>query len=445
TDSGATWIHAGLKDSKTIGRIVSHPKDPNTAWVAAMGDLWRPSAERGLYKTTDAGKSWKAVLQAPTPYTDRVGCGDVVLHPSDPNVVYATLYARQRTPWSFTWGPDQTGGTTWKKLGNGLPGSTGRIGLDVSRGKPSIVYAIVQTQEGGTSSIDDVRTKRGGVFRSEDGGENWTRTSPLNPRAFYFSQIRVDPENDQRVYVLGFALHVSEDGGRTFREDLFKKVHPDCHALAIDWRRPDRIILGTDGGAYQSFDRGKRWEHLNRMAAGEFYRITLDIGTPYRICGGLQDNLNWVGPSMTRSKEGILNSDWINIGGGDGFYCVFDPENPNVVFAESQSGFVHRFNLKNGESKVLRPEPAEGQAAFRFHWNSPLIAGRHRDSIGTMYLAGNRVFQLSEQGEHWKMISPDLSTQDPKKTTAVGSGAETYGVIYTLADSPVVAGLLWAG
>jgi len=385
-----------------------------------------------------------------------VGCGDVALDPSDPNTLYAALYARRRTPWSFVSGPDYTdgkdlggvfkstdGGSTWKKVEKGLPGRTGRIGLAIYRKNPRIVYAVVQSDEGGTTSIDDIQSKRGGIFRSEDGGENWTRASELNPRPFYFSQIRVDPENDQRVYVLGFAFHVSEDGGKTFREDLFEKVHPDLHALAIDPRNPKRLLLGTDGGAYQSYDGGKTWEHLNRMAAGEFYRINFDLSVPYRICGGLQDNLNWVGPSRTRTREGILNPDWINIGGGDGFSCAFDAEEPDIVYTESQEGAVHRFDLRNGQVKRLRPEPQEGQARLRFHWNAPLIGSRH--AKGSLYLGGNRVFRMMAKGEQWQIISPDLSTQDPQKTVTVGSGAETFGVVYTLAESPVKAGLLWAG
>ncbi|MBC8120370.1 MAG: hypothetical protein H7Y22_00865 [Gemmatimonadaceae bacterium] len=455
-DAGETWTQVGLKDSKTIARIVVHPKDPKTAWVAAMGDLWGPSPGRGLYKTTDGGVSWKAVLAAPAPYADKVGCGDVVLDPKDPNTLYAALYGRERKPWAFLGGPAYTdgkdmggifkstdGGASWKKLTRGLPTGTGRIGLDIFRKNPAIVYAIVQSDEAGTSDIRDVRSKSGGIFRSGDGGENWTRVNPLNPRPFYFSQIRVDPTDDRRVYVLGFTLHVSEDGGRSFREDYSKLVHPDHHALVVDPRSPKRLLLGTDGGPYQTYNAGANWAHLNTMAAGEYYRINVDMSTPYRICGGLQDNLNWVGPSMTRTKEGILNSDWTNIGGGDGFYCLFDDTDPDLVFAESQQGYLHSFHLKNGQTKELRPEPAEGQSGFRFHWNSPLIPSRHARS--TMYLAGNRVFKLTKQGEQWRVISPDLSSRDPERTTTVGSGAENYGVVYTLAESPKLAGLLWAG
>jgi photosystem II stability/assembly factor-like uncharacterized protein len=456
TNGGETWAHVGLKDSKVIARIVVHPNDPKTAWVCAVGDLWNPSPERGLYKTTDGGATWNAVLAAPASYSNKVGCGDVVVEPSDPNILYAALYARQRKPWAFSYGPAYTdskdlggifkstdGGITWKKLESGLPGSTGRIGLAIYVKNPKILYAIVQSDEGGTSGIEDLRSKRGGVFRSDDGGETWKRMNPLNPRPFYFSQIRVDPENDQRVYVLGFALHVSDDGGKSFREDLFGKVHPDCHALVIDPHLPKRLLLGTDGGAYQSYNGGKTWEHMNRMGAGEFYRINLDMSIPYRICGGLQDNENWVGPSRTRTKEGILNSDWINIGGGDGFYCVFDPEDRETVYTESQQGFVHRMNLQNAEIKKLRPEPAEGHPAFRFHWNSPLIGSRHNK--GVLYLGGNYVFRLTMKGEQWQIISLDLSTQELHKMVAVGSGAENYGVVYTLAESPAKPGALWAG
>jgi photosystem II stability/assembly factor-like uncharacterized protein len=456
TDAAATWTRVGLTASKAIARIAVHPTDPDSAWVAVMGDLWTPSAERGLYKTTDGGKTWKAVLTAPAPYGDRVGAGDVAVDPANPQVVYAALYARRRTPWSFTAGPAATdgkdlggifkstdGGATWRKLSSGLPTGTGRIGLSIYAKDPKVVYAIVQSEEAGTGALDDVRSKKGGVFRSDDGGETWTRTSPLDPRPFYFSQVRVDPTNDKRVYVLGFALHVSDDGGKSFREDLGEKLHPDLHALAIDPRDPKRVLLGTDGGLYQSLKGGGGWEHVSRMAAGEFYRINVDESTPYRICGGLQDNENWVGPSRTRTKDGIVNQDWIAIGGGDGFYCVFDAQDPQLVYAESQQGFVHRMDLRTGQVKNLRPEPAEGSTAFRFHWNSPLIGSGHDPDV--LYLAGNRVFELRGHGEQWRAISPDLSAQDPARLHAVGSGAENFGVVYTLAESPVAKGLLWAG
>jgi photosystem II stability/assembly factor-like uncharacterized protein len=457
TDSGATWTNVGLKSSRAIARLLVHPKDPDTAWVCALGDLWQWGGERGLYKTTDGGKSWSAALQGPADMRGRVGCASVAMDPSDPNVLYAGLYARIRTPWSFTYGAAATdgkdlggiyksndGGATWRKLESGLPRRLGNLGLDVSASNPRIVMAVLQSDEGGQGSIDDVRSRSGGgVYRSEDGGDTWTKVSPLNPRPFYFSTIRIAPDNPSLVYVLGFTLHVSEDGGKSWREDLAGKVHPDHHALSFDPRNPKRILLGTDGGAYQSFDRAKSWEHLNRYAAGQFYRISLDDSVPYRICGGLQDNLNWVGPSQVRSKEGIRNSDWISLGGGDGFSCVFDSDDPNVIYTESQQGYLFRMDLRSGLSKTLRPEPGEGQMGFRFHWNAPLIGSAHEK--GVIYLGGNRVFRLTERAERWQAISPDLSTQDPKRIASVGSGAERYGVVYTIAESPLRKGLLWAG
>ncbi|MBK9966570.1 MAG: hypothetical protein IPP07_17475 [Holophagales bacterium] len=380
-------------------------------------------------------------------------------------------------PWSFTYGASLTGGrdaggifrstdggATWKKLTNGLPAETGRIGLAVSAANPKVVQAVVQSDAGGTSGIDEIESRAGGIFRSEDGGETWVRTSRLNPRPFYFSQIRLDPVNDQRVYVLGFALSVSDDGGKTFREDLFGKVHSDCHELAVTGtpapRRPvppkegeppeperkpvsPRLLLGTDGGAYLSADAGGTWDHVDRIPSGQFYRISLDDSTPYRICGGLQDNVNWVGPGRTFTKDGIVNADWLQVAGGDGFWCLFDPFDRNVVYAEAQQGYVHRFHLGSGQVKNLRPEPAEGQPAFRFHWNSPLVASRHEK--GTMFLAGNRVFRVTEKGEKFTAVSPDLSTRDLARMTATGSGAENFGVVYAFSESPRKAGLLWAG
>ena len=476
-DGGEKWQNVGLKESRAIARIVVNPKNPEVAYVAAMGNLWADGGERGLFKTTDAGKTWKLILKAAPLHDVRTGCGDVVIDPANPENVYAALYARQRTPWSFTSGPSLTGGedvggifkstnggASWKKLGGGLPAQTGRIGLAISASNPKIVMTVVQSYEGGSGPLTDLRSKTGGVFRSEDGGDKWTRMSAIDPRPFYFSQIRVDPANDQRVYLLAFALLVSDDGGKNFREDLSEKVHPDCHAFAIqpgtvpppkppkpeDKNKPpkpqvcQRLLLGTDGGLYQSFASGKNWDHLNKIPAGEFYRISLDDTKPYfRIAGGLQDNENWVGLSGVQSKEGIRNCDWTALAGGDGFYVLFDPTDRDTFYAESQEGEVHRINLRNGELRRLRPEPNEGQPRYRFNWNSPMIMSRHKP--GVIYLGGNCVFRLTNRAERYSVISPDLTRNEPARTTATGSGAENYGTVFSLAESPKRAGLLWAG
>jgi photosystem II stability/assembly factor-like uncharacterized protein len=479
TDGGSTWQHVGLENSRAIGRVIVHPKNPETAYVAALGNLWADGGDRGLFKTTDAGKSWKAVLTAPASEAARMGCVDVAMSPDNPEIIYAALYGRRRTPWSFTYGTSATngedvggifkstnGGGSWKKCNNGLPTLTGKIGLAVTPTNPRIVMAVIQSDEGGSNEFTDIHSKRGGVFRSEDGGETWKRTSDLNPRPFYFSQIRIDPANDQRVYLLGFALLASDDGGKTFREDLSDKLHPDMHALAIQngsapppkppkaeaGQAPKppkppislRLIIGNDGGVYQSYAGGKGWEHLDRIPAGEYYRISLDDSQPiYRIAGGLQDNSNWVGPSAVYSKEGIRNCDWTPFTGADGFYVLFDPSDRDTLYGDNQEGVVHRFNMRTGELRVLKPSTSEGREPLRFHWNSPLVMSRHKP--GVLYLGGNHVFRFTDRAEHYAVISPDLSRNEPDKTRVVGSGAEVYGVVYSLAESPVRAGTLWAG
>jgi photosystem II stability/assembly factor-like uncharacterized protein len=477
TNGGGQWQQIGLTNSRAIRRIVVHPADARVAYVAAAGSLWADGGERGLYRTADGGKTWKLSLGAPAPHDAVTGCSDVVMDPRKPDTLYAALYPRQRKPWGFYYGVNITsnradvggifkstdGGASWLKLTNGLPALTGRIGLAVAASKPGVVMAIVQSDEGGTSDIDRNHSRRGGIFRSEDEGATWTRVNALDPRPFYFSQLEVDPANDQRVYVLGWQLFVSDDGGRHFREDLSGKVHADVHALAIQpgstlpepparagdrdaKPRPpvsQRLILGTDGGIYQSFDAGATWQFLNNIPSGQYYRIELDNSTPYRIAGGLQDNCNWVGPSRTFSKEGIRNSDWRTIGGGDGFYCACDPEDRDVYYAESQGGAVHRFNARTGEVRDWQPRPTEGQPAFRFQWNAPLLGSQHHP--GTLYLAGNRVFKLTRRAEEFEVISPDLSYNHPDKTTAVGSTAENYAVVYALAESPLKADRLFAG
>jgi photosystem II stability/assembly factor-like uncharacterized protein len=383
-----------------------------------------------------------------------------MVDPDHPDTVYAAMYRRRRLPYAFEAGSEEgglfkstDGGQTWTKLTEGLPRRTSRIGFDVFPGKTKTLIATVQSDDGGTVSIRDDRSKGGGVFRSEDGGETWTRLSQRTPRAFYFSTIKFDPKDDQRIYQLGWYVEVSEDGGRTFRTGMGMKMHVDMHAFLIDPDDTDALINGSDGGVYVSYDRGKTWSFLNTMAVGQFYNVAVDNSDPYRVMGGLQDNGTWIGPSSgTRvaDKEeddgagtGITNFDWQHVLWGDGFHADFDPLEPNIVYAEWQGGNLCRINLKTGEKRRIAPEPNEGMSQFRFNWNAPFFVSAHEPT--TLYLAGNHVFRLKDRGESWKRITPDLTKADPATIDATGSTAENYGTVVALAESRLDKNILWSG
>jgi photosystem II stability/assembly factor-like uncharacterized protein len=453
TDGGATFRPLGLDATHDIPALAVDPRDPDVAYVAALGHLWGPNPERGVYRTRDGGKTWDHVLKV----DPEAGACDVAIDPASPDTVYAALYARRRTPWSFQGVSDKGGifrsddaGKTWTKLAGGLPARTGRIGLAVYPRDPRIVYAAVESDEGGTGRdpFDD-RSPSGGLFRSEDRGETWTRVSRFSFRPFYFSRVAMGPENDQRVYLLGWDLAISDDGGRTFRRSGSELVHVDHHAIAINPRDTSRIVLGNDGGVYVSHDRAGTWDFRNNLAVGQFYRIAVDSLDPYRIGGGLQDNGSWIGPSETllltedEKKDGILNEDWQFILDGDGFGVAFDPTDPNVVYATSQGGALVRIHLDTKVRRSLQPAPREGQERFRFNWDAPFVLSVHDPTV--LYLGGNRVFRLTERGDRWSAISPDLSRRDVDRIQTVGSEAETYGTVTALAESPLRAGLLWAG
>ena len=456
TDAGETFVHTGLPDSRDIPRLAIDPKNPDIVFAAVMGHLWDASKERGLYRTTDGGKTWQPALQIDEDH----GCIDVVLDPSRPENVYAAMYARRRAPWSFQSGgfgdkggiyKSTDGGKTFKRLLEGLPKKTGRIGLAVFAGAPSHVYAVIEADDAGTNSIDVNLSRAGGVFRSVDGGEHWTRVSPYAPRSFYFSKIVVDPKDENRVYVLGFNLSVSDDGGRTFRPDGAVLPHVDWHTLVVDPADTDRLLAGSDGGIYESRDRAKTWRYLDNVPLGEFYEIGLGMDIPYTLCGGLQDNGTWCGPSRgvdlfgesDEKRMNISNRDWFTVWDGDGYYAQIDPRDARLIYAESQQGYAGRIDLSTSRIKMLRPEPKEGTPGFRFNWNSPLLLSKHDPDV--LYLGGNRLFRLSRKGDAWEAISPDLSNRDVEKILTTGSGAETHGTIVALAESPLKAGLLWAG
>lgn len=457
TDGCKTWEHCGLAETHDIPRIAVDPRNADVCYAAALGQLWSRNPERGLYKTEDGGKTWSLALRI----DDRTGCCEVVLDPANPDVVYAAMYDRVRTAWSFSSGGPQggiyrskDGGKTWKKLTKGLPKQTGRIGLDVFAKDTSRLIAVVEATEGGANSIRDDRMRGGGVFRSDDGGETWRRLSVRSPRAFYFSKVKFDPKDDKRVYMLGWTTEVSDDGGLTFREGSANLLHADHHAILVDPADPDHLVIGTDGGVYQSDDRGETWDFLDTMATGQFYNLCLEEADDYRVIGGLQDNGTWLGPSRTGylspkleecslPETSMTNAEWTNVFWGDGFHCCFDPTDPETVYAEWQGGHVTRLHLRTGEKRLIEPEAREGEPRHRFNWNTPFFVSPHDPSV--LYQGGNFVFKLTERGDKWERISDDLTTCDPRKIETVGSNAETHCTVVSLAESPIKAGLLWAG
>ncbi len=455
-DGGATWRHLGLDATRTIARVVTHPTDSNTVYVAALGRLWGENPERGVFKTTDGGRTWQHVLRVDA----RTGAVDLVMDPSDPQRLYAAMYARRRTPWSYEGGSTtggifrtRDGGRTWTKCVEGLPAHTGRIGLEVWRKDPRVVFAVVESDEGGHLSDFEEKSRAGGVFRSDDGGGHWRRLTDLVPRPFYFGQIRVQPDDSTRVYLLGTDLWISDDGGHAFRAGGARNLHPDLHAMWVDPSGGGRVLLGTDGGLFVSHDRAANWDFVNNLAIGEFYNLAVDMRDPYFIYGGLQDNQTWGGPNRTRFEVdswleenrhlGILNDHWFCLGGGDGFHVAVDPTDPDRVYWESQGGSLNRTDLASGKKRVLRPVAKEGQPVFRFNWNTPFALSPHDPSV--LWMGGNRLFRLTEHGDRWEPASPDLTTQDARRMVTGGSGAETYCTITTLSESPLRRGQVWVG
>jgi photosystem II stability/assembly factor-like uncharacterized protein len=444
-DAGLTWKNMGLRDSHHIGRIVIHPQNPDIVYVAVLGRLWGPNKERGLFRTTDGGRTW-----VNTRFIDEdTGFVDVAIDPENPSTLYAAAYQRRRTAYGFSGGGPESGlykttdgGDSWVRLSNGLPeGATGRIGIDVYRRNPSIVYAIIEHKEGG-------------IFRSEDKGATWKRMSITNPRPMYYSRIRIDPGNDQRIWVLGAAMYVSEDGGKTFRTDYVREIHGDFHAIWINPADSGHMIVGSDGGIHISHDRGRTWDFVNTLPLAQFYEVGFDMRRPYFIYGGLQDNGSWGGPSATWTSVGITNDEWSRVGGGDGFYTRVDPDDHNTVYAESQDGNLFRFDLRSGESKSIRPEPADEKETYRFNWNSPILISPH-NSKKVLY-GGNKLFISRDRGDNWEE-TVDLTTQtDRDKLPIMGvvpdattlsrnDGVSYYGTITTIVESPLREGLLYVG
>jgi photosystem II stability/assembly factor-like uncharacterized protein len=483
TDGGATWTNAGLRDTRQIGRIVIDPTDPNIVYVAAQGHLWGPNEERGVFLSTDAGRSWRKVL-----YVDEnTGANDLVIDPTDPETLYASTYQRQRRTWGFNGGGPGSaiykttdGGTTWNKLTTGLPsGDKGRIGLAMYTSDPRVVYASIEAAPAGSGSTDGP-----GIYRTLDAGASWEKMSNLNVRPNYYSEIRIDPRDRDHVYTLGSnrGFYFSDDGGKTFTE-LFSNVHSEDHALWVDPDAPNHMIVGGDGGVSITWDRGRTWDFRRNMPIGQFYEVDVDNKVPFTICGGLQDNGVWCIPSGVRNRNGIADRDAWNIGGGDGFHAHFDPTNPSLVIQESQNGNVAWVNIGTLERQGVRPgsgepppPPAPGGrggrgaalggrggggggggrgSGYRWNWDTPIVNSPHDPA--TWYMGAQVLFRSRDRGSSWTKISPDLTLDIDRDTlkmmgavvgpTALSrnDGQSNYGSITSIGESPVNAQVVWTG
>ncbi|MDP3909269.1 MAG: hypothetical protein Q8Q14_02670 [Gemmatimonadales bacterium] len=499
TDGGLTWKLMGLEKTGAIGRIVVHPTDPNIVYVAALGHIWGPNRERGLYKTTDGGQSWQLVKFI----SDRAGFVDVAMDPSNPDVLWAASWERVRGPYflrsggpgSALWKTTDAGRTWTPVRGGGLPETTlGRIGIAIALSDPKVMYLMVEADTIANPRPDrskPAQVRPSGLYRSSDGGATWERTNSNNVRPFYYSQVRVDPKDPNRVYWSSTPVHYSPDGGKTVGNATLG-IHVDHHAMWIDPRNPNHIIVGNDGGIAITWDRGGTYDFPNVLPLGQFYNISYGMEFPYTVCGGLQDNGSWCGPSRRRQGD-ITNADWTNVGGGDGFHTAQDPREPWIVYLESQGGNMARRDLRTGERTGLqrpdyrpryqlfedsivierpdttRPETAaqrrriaalrarqrtdSAELALRWNWNTPFLLSAHNPEV--FYAGANKVMKSTRRGGNLYPISPDLSTRDTTKirtslrrtggVTPDLTGAETHCTIVSLAESPVRPGILMAG
>jgi photosystem II stability/assembly factor-like uncharacterized protein len=488
TDGGKTFTNMGLADTHHIGEVLVHPTNPEIVYVAAQGHLWGHTGERGLFKTDDGGETWTK-LGGGLPDDNRTGATDLVMDPRNADVMYVAFWERMRMPHRFlSGGPNSgiyktvDGGDTWVELTDGIPaGDKGKIGLAVSRSNPDVVMAIVEhgyQPDPDSEDFLDMSKLGTGIYRSTDAGASWEYMSRFNNRPFYYSHIWMDPQEDQRVYVLSGSAQVSEDAGRTFDRSL-EGISGDFHALWIDPAHSDRFYVGNDKGSYVTFDRGDSFVMFNNMDIGQFYAVTADNRDPYWVYGGLQDNGNWGGPSNSRDWNGVLNDHWFKFHSGDGFHTTADPNDWRTVYTESQGGNIRRLdavfrqqgksitptpdNILNLEEAVPDHEPTMGGGGFfgsegpslnaeffRFNWSSPLRLSPHDSN--TLLFGGNHLFRSRDRGDSWEIISPDLSTADTAFANPESGGltrdvtsAETHATILTVAESPVSPGLIWAG
>lgn len=448
-DGGKNWKNLGLKKSDHVGRVVIDPRDSKVVYVAAEGPLWGPGGDRGLYKSTDGGKNWKAVLTI----SENTGVVDVQLDPSNPDIVYAAAYQRRRHVFTLVDGGPESAiykstdaGASWNKVTSGLPSvDMGRIGLAVSPADPSVVYATIEAADG-----------KGGIFRSQDKGATWEKRNDFDAGAMYYARVVCDPKNVDRIFIMNVELRESLDGGKTLHKVNEINHHGDNHAIWIDPEDTKHWLLGSDGGLYETWDDAKSWQFKPNLPTVQFYDVAVDNAVPfYHVCGGTQDNFSWCGPAHTRNLNGIVNSDWYVTTGGDGFRSQVDPIDSNTVYSESQYGVLVRYDVPTGQELVLQPQEGKGEPPLRWNWDSPIIISPH--SHTRLYFAANRLFRSDDRGDTWKAISSDLTRQiDRNKLPVMGKvwgpdavaknqSTSFYGNIVALAESPKREGLLYVG
>ncbi len=451
-DDGQSWKNMGLKESQHISKIIVHPENSNIIWVAAQGPLWSKGGERGLYKTTDGGLTWKKNLGD----DEWIGVTDIIMDPRNPDLLYAATWQRNRTVAAYVGGGPGSGihrsldgGITWKKLKSGLPGSDmGKIGLAISPQKPDIIYAAIELN----------RTK-GGVYKSENRGASWSKQSDAVAGAtgpHYYQELYASPHEFDEIYLVDFRIQVSNDGGKTFNKLKEKSKHPDNHAIVFRKDDPDYLLVGTDGGIYESFDKAQNWRYIDNLPLTQFYKVAVDDSEPfYNIYGGTQDNGTQGGPSRTPFRSGITNADWFMNLGGDGHQPATEPGNPNIVYSESQEGYLNRIDRKTGESVNIQPQPASGEDYERFNWDSPILVSPH--DAATIYFASQRVWKSTNRGDSWTTISDDLTLNQERlslplmdKTWSWDSpwdldAMSNYNTITSISESPVKEGLIYAG
>lgn len=451
-DGGKSWTKMGLEKTRNIHRIVVDAQNPNTVYAGAIGSPWGIHPERGVFKTTDGGKTWRKILYV----NDKTGAADLVMDPSNPNKLMVAMWEHYRQPWFFTSGGEGSGlyitydgGDTWKKRTSedGLPeGNLGRIGLAIARSNPDVVYALIES-------------KKNALFKSEDGGFKWAKVndkSEIGNRPFYYSELFVDPVNENRLYTIFTYVNVSNDGGRSFEElmpayNTTRGVHPDHHAWWVHPTDPNYIIEGNDGGLNISRDRGKTWRFVQNLPVAQFYHIAVDNEYPYNVYGGMQDNGSWAGPAYVWKAQGIRNSYWQEVSFGDGFDVVPDKENSRYGYSMAQEGWVGRYDLKTGYFEYIKPQAPGLDTRLRFNWNSAI--GQDPFEEGTIYFGSQFVHKSTDHGQTWEVISPDLTTNDKDKQkqdesgglTMDATGAENYCTILAITPSPVEKGVLWVG